>query len=279
MANFNDFNPIPYILGICVLLFFGAIIGFSTIYTIDAGERAVLLTFGEVSNDNIGAGLHFKFPFVQSIVVYDARTQKYASDSEGASKDLQVVKITLATNYHIDALKVGDIYKTLGTDFDDVFIAPNEQEVVKAVTSTYSAEELITKRAEVALAMESALKERLAPRNIVVESISIVNFDFSDSFNQAIEMKVTAQQKKLQAENDLARIKVEAEQTVATAQGARDAKIANAEGDATAIKLVQDQLSASPQYVEYLRVTKWDGRLPTVTGGTTPLLDVSGLVK
>jgi regulator of protease activity HflC (stomatin/prohibitin superfamily) len=181
----------------------------------------------------------------------------------------------------LDSSRIAEIYQELGTEYQDRVIQPAEQEVIKAVTARFTAEELITKRPEVATQMQDGLVERLSSRHIIVESISITNFDFSASFNAAIEAKVTAVQKKLEAENDLARIKVEAEQVAAKAKGDRDAAIAQAQGQSESIALVQNQLKQSPQYIEWYRITKWDGVLPIMMsqGGVTPLIDVGGLTK
>lgn len=82
----------------------------------------------------------------------------------------------------------------------------------------------------------------------------------------------------------MAQIEYEAQQLVATANGQRDAQIASAEAQAKTIeltaqaeadkvRLIQEQLSKSPQYVDYVKANKWDGRLPTTMFGTaTPLV-------
>lgn len=271
------------------IVFFGVIIFvalvllvtvLSSVYTINAGESGVLLTFGKVSQTSLSPGLHFKWPLVQSVVTFDTRSQKYTTDSSAASQDLQIVSVSIATNYHIDSNKVGEIYQNLGVNFQDTVIQPAEQEVVKATTATFTAEELITKRPQVALEIENALRERLAPRNILVEAISVTNFDFSDSFDNAIEQKVVAQQNKLKAENDLARIEVEARQVAAQAEGEKQASIARAEGEAAAIRLVQEQLKVSQNYISWYALQRWDGKLPFMMGtGATPLVDVSSITN
>jgi regulator of protease activity HflC (stomatin/prohibitin superfamily) len=107
------------------------------------------------------------------------------------------------------------------------------------------------------------LAEKLRPRNIVVEEISIINFQFSSAFTTAIENKVTAEQNALAAKNKLQQIIFEAQQ-----------KIEAAKGDATKIQLIEGQLKQSPSYIEWLKVDKWDGRLPAVTSGV-PFINVA----
>jgi regulator of protease activity HflC (stomatin/prohibitin superfamily) len=251
------------------------IIIFGSFYTIESGQEGVLLTFSRAEIVAKDPGLHVKVPLVQKIVKFDVKTQKYEADATAASHDLQDVHAKVAVNYHLVPGATPKLFAELGAHYEDRIIQPNVQEVVKGVTAQYSAEELITKRSEVKNAITVQLKDRLTARDIVVEDISITNFEFSESFSNAIEQKVTAEQLKLKAERDLERIKIEAEQQAAQARGQRDAQIALAQGEQESIRLIQQELTRSPQYIEWLKATKWDGRLPMVTGGATPMITLS----
>jgi len=262
-----------------LLILFGAIIFFSSMYTIQSGQEGVLLTFNKADTVAKTDGLHFKIPFVQRIIKYDVKTLKYVTGASAASKDLQIVTSQLAVNYRLAEGTTPAMFKEVGTAYEDRIIQPLVQEVVKSTTATYTAEELITKRDEVSTVLQGELARLLTPRNIVVEEVSIVDFDFSATFNEAIESKVTAEQKKLEADRDLERIKVEAQQIEATAIGTKNAKIAEAQGDAERIRLVQEELRRSPQYIEWLAVSQWNGELPSVTGGAVPFVDVMSFGK
>src|SRR5262249_38067182 len=100
-------------------------------------------------------------------------------------------------NYNIDPARVTDLYTDIGVDYKTKIIDPAIQEVVKAVTASYTAEEL-TKRPAVTDAIQTQLTDRLQTNHINVTAVSIVNFNFSDQFNQAIEAKITAEQTLLQ---------------------------------------------------------------------------------
>lgn len=260
-----------------VLVIIGLIFLFGTFYTVDAGHRGVVKTFGKPSMEASGEGLHMKIPIAQHVVRMSVQTMKYEAKASAASKDLQIVETDVAVNYHIEPTTVPVIYRNIGADYEAKIIQPAVQESVKAVTAQFTAEELITKRDIVKDMIDQKLHERLAASNINMETTSITNFDFSDNFNAAIESKVTAEQLKLKAINDLARIQVEAEQVQAAAIGQKNAKIATAEGDAEAIRLIDEQLRKSPQYVQYYTVQKWDGKLSLVSGGATPLINLQAL--
>lgn len=232
------------------------------------GERGVVMNFGAVQPDVLGEGLHLRIPIMQKVVLMDVKVQKEQVDADAASKDLQDTSSTVALNYHIDPDRANAVYQQIGWAFSDRVIAPAMQEAMKAVTAGYTAMELITQREKVRNEVRLQLRERLSTYNIVVDDFSIVNFSFSPQFTQAIESKQTAEQLALKAQRDLERIRIEAEQ-----------KIAQARAEAEALRLqkmeVTPQLVALRQIeVQQKAIDKWDGRLPQVTGGAMPFVDV-----
>lgn len=245
---------------ICVV---GLIFVFNPFVVVNAGERGVIKEFGNVQDEVWDEGLHIKVPVRDQIAIMNVKTLKYEVGASAASKDLQITTTTVAVNYHIVPELSNELYQQVGLSYEAKIIDPAIQEVVKASTAKYNAEELITKRPLVKDSIESGLKEKMLERGIVIETVYITNFDFSSEFNAAIEAKVKAQQMALQAENDLIRIEVEARQ-----------KVTQATAEAEAIRLIEEQLSKSPQYVQYLAVVKWNGELPKVTGDSIPLITV-----
>ncbi len=249
-------------LTILFLIFF-----FGSFYIINAGERGVLITLGNPSPIASSEGLHFKIPIIQSAVIMDVKTLKYQAEAGAASKDLQDVKATIATNYHLTPENVPELYKTVGVNYAEKLIQPIEQEIVKATTAKYTAEEMITKREEVRSEMEQLFIEKLRSRGIIVEQVSIINFEFSPSFTQAIEAKVVAEQNALAAKNKLEQIKYEAEQ-----------RIAQAKGEAEAIKIQVEAIKqqGGSQYVQLQSINKWDGKLPTyMLGNSIPFISIT----
>ena len=281
---------IPAIIGIIILLFIVS----ASVKIVDAGYRGVLLKFGAVDTTiSLNEGIHFVTPFRDSVIQMEVRTQKTVENAASASKDLQDVTTQVALNYRINPDRAQVVYQQLGFEYGNRVIAPAIQESVKQVTARFNAEELITKRETVKNQIEEQIKARLAPYNIVVDTISITEFQFSDQFRKAVEAKVEAQQRALQAQNDLRRIEIEAQQNeakavgeqkanVARADGIRQANVLQAEGESQAIKIIDQQLRTSPTYLEWLKTQRWDGKLPLVTGGgsgggsagTTPFIQI-----
>ena len=263
-------------LGIIVLIVVGAV-AFASVKIVDAGHRGVLLHWNAVDLQNppLDEGLHFVIPFQDEVINIEVRTLKYEKETRSASKDLQTVATTVTVNYHPDKEQVHKLYKNLGLDYENRIIQPAIEETVKQVTANYNAEELITKRPQVKVDIESSIRERLGQFNVVTEVISITDFEFSPLFDKAIESKVEAEQKALKAENDLRRIEVEAKQREANAIGLANANIAEAKGEAEAISIINRALAENPNYLEWLKTQAWDGQLPLVVGdGGTPFIQI-----
>ena len=265
---------IPAIIAVIIIF----VILSSSVKIVDGGFRGVLLKFGAIDTSvSLSEGIHFVLPFRDSIVQFEIRTQKLVENTNAASQDLQNVATEVALNYHVDPNEVPNLYKQVGFDYSNRIIVPAIQESVKQITAQYNAEELISKREVVKDAILQTIKARLAPYHIIVDTISITDFRFSDQFVTAIEAKVVAQQRALQAQNDLQRIQIEAQQTqakaigeqqanVAEAQGISQANILKAQGESQAISIIDKQLHNSTIYLDWLKTQKWDGKLPLVTG-------------
>lgn len=240
---------------------------FNIAYTVQAGHRAVLLTWGKPNMVSIGEGLHAKWPFAQNAVIMDVQTQKYEADLSAASSDLQDVKTKIAINYHLVPEDVPAIYRDIGVSYAEKVIYPLEQETNKAATAQYTAEQLITKRDEVREKMKTNLREKLQVKGIIVEEISIINFEFSPSFTQAIELKVTAEQNALAAKNKLAQVEYEAQQRITQA---------SAEAEAIRIQAQAIQAQGGKDYVQLQAISKWNGVLPTITtSGVVPFINIA----
>ncbi len=255
-------------LGTIITIFIIAVLVLMSVYTIPAGTRGVLLTFGQPNMAAMQEGLHFKIPIAQTVKKMEVRTQKNEVTADSASKDLQNVQTTIALNYHITPESVPKLYQSIGEEYRSRIIDPAIQECVKAITANFVAEELITKRSEVREQMKILIRLKLEKSFIEVDDFNIVNFQFSEEFDNAIESKVTAEQLKLKAERDLERIKIEKEQ-----------KITQAEAEAESLKL--QKMVITPELVKLRQIEmmakaidKWNGIMPSATSGM-PFIDVT----
>ena len=239
-------------------------IGISSFTIISAGHTGVQITLGEVNRLPLIEGVHFVNPISQ-IKNVDVRLQKAELKAANAgTKDLQVVHTDIVVNFRLDPLKVPHIYKEYGLNVDEKVLGPGINEAFKSVTGHYTSEELVTKRDLVSAEILQHLITKMAPFNITVSNISLVNFGFSQAYQQAIEDKVISAQKTAKAEQDLARIKVEAASRIAQADG---------EAKAIAIQAAAIQSNGGENYVKLQWIEKWNGQLPsTVVGADSKTL-------
>ena len=232
--------------------------------TIKSGEVGIRIRFGKVVNKATREGVNLKIPFIEKIEKMNIRVQKAEVKTSSSSKDLQEVDMSLAVNYKIEADKAVSLYKTVGTGYREIVLEPAIEESIKAVTSQYTAEELITNRSNVSAKCMEVLSKKVSKYGISVSDFNITNFNFSDEFNKAIEEKQVAEQKVLTAKQELEKEKIEAEKKIV---------IAEAEKKANEMK----QQTLTDNIIKEKFIEKWDGKLPTVTGGTS-IFDLSKLL-
>lgn len=251
------------VLGVFVLV----LLLLSPFTLINAGHRGVITQFGKVNDKVLNEGFHFISP-MDSVHEYDVRTQKIETEAAAASRDLQNVSTVIAVNFRVNDGTVSSLFQETGGKYESTLISPAIQESVKAATARFTADELITKRAEVKIAMREELQQREAMRFFVVEDVSIVSFSFSASFNDAIEKKVKAEQDALASKNKLEQTKYEAEQRVVEAE---------AEAEAIRIQAAAVTSQGGEDYVQLQAIKKWNGTLPQymLGGSATPFINLN----
>ena len=246
---------------------------------VDAGNLGVVTKWGEIQDTALQEGIHFRTPVKTQIINISTRVHKMEASATASSKDLQVVTTKIALNYRLDAARVVEIFRNIGTRVvvESTIIDPALQESLKKSTAQYTAEELITKRQQVKETLAESIKATLAKSDVLVTELSITDFQFDPQYQQAVEAKQVAEQRALTARNDLARIKVEAEQAEAQALGEARAMLARAEAEAKAQELLRKTIS--PEIVYLRAVEKWDGTQPIVVGEGGAILDLGTIKK
>lgn len=246
----------------------------SSLTIVPAGNTGVITTLGKVSTVSFQEGAHLKIPFIQSVENMSNKIQVYETPASAVSKDLQTVSSTLAVNYRLISDKSPDMYKNVGIEYQTVLMTPVVQECFKSVTANYTAEQLITERQKVGDEVKEALEEKLNDYGIYIEKFNIVNFDFSEEFNNAIEAKQVAEQNllktKTEQEQAIVVANAQAEQKVISAKAEAEAILAEAQAQADANKLLEQSLTN--KVIAYEQIQKWNGVMPKVTGSDGGML-------
>lgn len=262
-------------------------------YIVDPGHVGIIKRLGALQPYSSGEGLHFKFPYIDTVVFMDIRLRHSEINASSASKDLQIVNTTVTLQYSINGNLASQLYRKIGGEeaVKKTIVDPSILESVKSVTARYTAEELITHRSKVKLGIHNeiktfifeTLKQKGAQNSIEVANVAITNFNFSEGFNQAIELKVKAEQEALQAKNEKLR-------RITQAEAFSEEKIIHAKADAYKIKSASEAragaiereakaLKANPNLIRLRMVEKWNGQLPTMTGGgAVPMFNIDSLL-
>ncbi len=257
---------VAWIIGLFVTLML--VLWLAPFTSVSAGYRGVVLRGGKVVRV-LDEGYQYKSPVIESVTEVDIRTQVEAAQASAASKDLQTVNTKVAVNYNVIPDKVEFMWNSVGKDFKSVLIDPAIQEAVKSATAKHTAEELITQRQEVKDEITATLHDRLASSGFLnVTQVSLTDFDFSESFNAAIEAKATAVQNAEAAKNKLVQVQYEAQQQVEQAK---------AQAETIRIQAQAINAQGGADYVQLQAIKAWDGHLPSqmVPGSAVPFLNIT----
>lgn len=255
---------------IAFVAIFALITLFSSFTTIKSGEIGLKSRFGEIVSQTTQEGIQFKVPFVEKVTKVNMKVQKADITSSSATKDLQDVSISFAINFQLSPERVMELYKKIGQNYVETILQPATQEALKNVTSKYTAEELITKRSEVSQQIIEELSAKVSKYGIIINELNIIDLNFSEAYNKAIEDKQVAEQEVKKAQQELEKTKIEAEK-----------KVAEAKAEADALKLQKEEIT--PELLELRRIEaqlkaieKWSGNLPTTITGSDgiPFIDL-----
>lgn len=250
---------------------------FNCFSIVNEGFIGVKYTFGKITQDNLSPGINFCIPFVEEIRQVDTREQVYSVVDDAYTSDTQTVQqLQLKLNYRYDSAKLSDIIRNVGIDnVESKLLVQNVAKITKNEIGKVKAEELVQSRAEVQQTIQDVLETTLAPSGIVVVSFAIENLSFDEAFESSIQAKVIAAQDALKMENKTKEKEEEAKQVVIAAQAKADSTKLEADAEAYAIEAVQKQLENSPNYIDYLKITNWNGQLPQIIGdGVNPFVNL-----
>lgn len=273
---------------IAFIILFSLVTLFQSSFTVKTGEVAIISTFGKV--DKIAEpGLHFKIPYVQTIDTMETREKTYAFVKAGevgrfdeilddrdtslvvSTKDLQSVNIEFAVQASV--VDPERLYTAFKNNHEERFIRPRVREIVQATIAKYTIEEFISRRTEISQGILSELKDDFSAYGLRVSNISIINHDFSDEYELAIEKKKVAEQAVETARAEQEKLSVEASNRVKLAEYRLKEKELQAQAN-----LIESN-SLTPALLEKMRIEKWDGSLPKVQGSANSIIDLNTLDK
>ena len=245
-------------------------VAFASWYTVDQGERAVVLRFGAIVGEE-GPGLHFKVPWIDSVRMITVQNQnKRYSALEAYSRDQQPANLTVSVTYM--ASDPSMVYEQYGDLDGAVFrlIDPRVTSGVKTIFGQYDAVRAIQERAGLNIDIADAVTSAITgPIQII--SVQVENIDFSEAYEQSVEQRMLAQVEIQRREQNLRTTEVEAQIARTRAEGEANAIRLRGEAEGDAIRARADALRANADLVQLQAVEKWDGKLPTTMVPSTAL--------
>ncbi len=264
---------------VLVAVFIVVFAAFNSFTVVNEGFIGVKYQFGKIVDSGLSAGLNFHIPFVEVIQQVDTREQIYSVQTDAYTSDTQTVdSLSLKMNYYYDGTKLSEIIRSIGvSNVETKLLVPNVAKIAKNEIGKVKAEDLVQTRSEVQSAIFEELKATLEPNGIIVTAFAIENLSFDDAFEQSIQAKVIAAQDALKMQNKTVEKQEEARQQVIAAQAEADSLKIKADAEAYAIQVVQEQLAKSPNYIDYYKISVWDGTLPQAIGTeVNPFIAIDG---
>lgn len=274
------------ILGILLVLVLVAA-GISSGYTIDEGERGVILRNGKAVG-TAEPGLGWKTPFITSVQTIDITTQKQQYNPFNAiSGDQQKATMSVSISYHVPADKVLLVYQKYGSisNLQSAVIDRLTRGKLTVIFGQYTAESAVKQGEKLASDLQKAITSEIPNGVVVIDGVNIEGISYSDEYNQRIEsrqaeeIEVTKRQKSLEKE----RIDKEITQTKADATAYEREALANADAaaikakglaEAEAINAKGKALRDNPALVDLTYAEKWNGITPTTV---VPNSSITGL--
>ena len=256
---------------IALVVIIVASVGLTNCYTVKTGEVAVISTFGKLDRIE-NEGLHFKIPFIQSKDFIETREKTYIfgrteemdTTLEVSTKDMQTIRLEFTVQANVsDAEK---LYRAFGLKFEWRFIRPRVNEIVQSTIAKYTIEEFVSKRAIISSEIFRDLQDDFAEYGLNVSNVSIVNHDFSDEYEKAVEEKKIAEQAVQKAKSEQEKLAIVAENKVKLAEYALKEKELQAKANSI------ESNSLTPQLLKKMMIEKWNGELPKVQGNSSNLI-------
>lgn len=288
MATFNfttEKKPEGSGKGIGALVLIGVIIVlvlivlFNSFSVVNEGFIGVKYQFGKIVDSDLSAGLNFHIPFIEEIEQVDTREQIYSVSTDAYTSDTQTVNsLQLKVNYYYDSTQLSEIIRSIGiSNVETKLLVPNVAKIAKDEIGKVQAEVLVQNRSDVQNAIFESLRDTLSGNGIIVTAFAIENLSFDDAFEQSIQAKVIAAQDALKMQNKTAEKEEEAKQQVIAAEAEAKSQKIKADAEAYAIEVVQKQIAQSPNYIEYLKISNWNGVLPQAIGTeVNPFISLDG---
>lgn len=258
-----------------VVAFLLLILVLGAFYTVDEGERAVVVRYGQVVGVN-ESGLHFKTPIVDSVRRISTQEHLIRYDSmEAYSNDQQPATMGVSVRYQVDSSRVDDVYRNFQdrSGLIDRQVTPKVLEEVKAVFGQFNASTAIRERGRLNAEIAEAVRNSITGP-VIILGVQVEDVTFSSAYEHSVEQRMLAEVAVERERQNLERERVEADIVRTRADAAADQVRAQAQAEADGIRMRgnaeaeairerAEALGQNPLLIELVKAERWGGVLPT----------------
>ncbi len=271
-----DNASIPKFVGMGAVVLVAATIVFGSFYTIDQGDRGVILCNGAICGE-ADAGLHWKMPMIQSVAELSFRSQKFSMTLGTPTVDKQLATIDMVVQWRpTNASRIYSDLKTVGA-VEDQIIRPKVQEILGAEIGKVDSTTVINNRERISAGIEAELQRIINRSGVAVITSAVVTHiqlpqAYMDQVNETLKAQVAVQTAK--ADFERRKIAADTKAYEQTAAGEAEARAIRARGEALRDNpglptLIQAEATRAA-------VDKWNGQLPSsmIPGQAVPFINV-----
>lgn len=265
-------NKTFYSIILCIVFVIPGII--MSIYTIDQGERGVVLRNGAFKYI-ADPGLHFKLPVFDGVKILSTQSRKATYTVDSYSFDQQPAKILFSVNYRLDIASLDLVYENYGSEEALIsrLIEPRAQQELKATFGKFTAMAAIQSREKLTISVFEALTKAI--NGIVfIDGVQIENIDFSDAYELSVEQRMMAEVEVQKFTQNLEREKIEAQIVITRANAEAESIKAKGFAEAESIKARGVAIRENSSIVELVQAERWNGVLPStmIPSSTLPII-------
>ncbi|EGR30413.1 prohibitin, putative [Ichthyophthirius multifiliis] len=214
------------------------------VFTVEPGHTALIFSrLQGLKSLQYSEGWHFRIPYFERPILFNTQTRFKSFQANTANKDMQNINLTIRVLFEPQQSKLPELYRYVGTDYDEVVFPSIVNEIMRAVVAQYSASQLMSQRDKVSEKIRKTLEDRAKLFHINIKNIAITELSFSKEYQEATEAKKIAQQ--------------EAERAKYMVEKAKDEKksiIIKAQAQAKSIELVGKAAANDPAYLDVKRI-------------------------
>lgn len=218
---------------------------------VDSDQAGFKTSFGKPDAEVLGPGLYGVNPIGGNLVKYPIRDMRADVKLPAYTKDMQQADFQVAVIYAPDRAKLIELHTKYGRDYAQVIIEPAVAAAVKDVVGQWEADQLVNGRDKATAAIREKVVAALKDTPVLLKGLAVLNIDYSDVFEKAIEEKVVQQQAAIKAKNKTAQVEEEAKQKLIIAQSI-----------AESMNIYGKAIKENRDLIFYEAIQKWDGKAP-----------------